>query len=86
MIDLHSHVLPYVDDGAKDENMSIEMLALSKRQGVDTVAATPHCIAKNKEAVDAFIEKRNSGYKKLLSAMAGREDLPRVVLGAEVNL
>ena len=86
MIDLHSHVLPYVDDGAKDENMSIEMLSLSKRQGVDTVAATPHCIAKNKEAVDAFIEKRNSGYKKLLSAMAGREDLPRVVLGAEVNL
>lgn len=86
MVDLHSHVLPYVDDGAKDEGMSIEMLHSAKMQGVDTVAATPHCIAKNKDAVDAFLEKRKAGYEKLLSAMSGRNDLPEVVLGAEVNL
>ena len=86
MIDLHSHVLPYVDDGAKDENMSIEMLLSAKNQGVDIVAATPHCIAKSKEAVDAFLEKRNAGYEKLMSAISGRNDLPEIVLGAEVNL
>ena len=86
MIDLHSHVLPYVDDGAKDENMSIEMLLSAKNQGVDIVAATPHCIAKSKEAVDAFLEKRNAGYEKLMSAILGRNDLPEIVLGAEVNL
>ena len=86
MIDLHSHVLPYVDDGAKDENMSIEMLISAKSQGVDIVAATPHCIAKNQEAVEAFLEKRNAGYDKLMSAISGRNDLPEIVLGAEVNL
>lgn len=86
MIDLHSHILPYVDDGAKDENMSIEMLRLAKCQSVDTVAATSHCIAKDKEAVDAFLEKRNAGYEKLKNAMNGRKDLPKVVLGAEVYL
>ena len=86
MIDLHSHVLPYVDDGAKDENMSIEMLSFARMQGVEVVAATPHCIPKNSEAVASFLEKRKNGYEKLMSAVAGRNDLPRVVLGAEVNL
>ena len=86
MIDLHSHVLPYVDDGAKDENMSIEMLTMAKSQGVSTIAATPHCIAKNQEAVEAFLEKRMAGYEKLMSAISDRTDLPKIVLGAEVNL
>ena len=86
MIDLHSHVLPYVDDGAKDEKMSIEMLLDAKNQGVDIVAATPHCIPKSKEAVDAFLAKRNAGYEKLVSAIGSRTDLPKLVLGAEVNL
>lgn len=86
MIDLHSHVLPYIDDGAKDENMSIEMLLSAKKQGVDIVAATPHCIAKNPESVDAFLEKRNSGSEKLMTAVSNRNDLPGIVLGAEVYL
>lgn len=86
MIDLHSHVLPYVDDGAKDESMSIEMLLSAKAQGVDVVAATPHFIPKSKDYVDTFLEKRNSGYAKLEAAMSERNDLPKIVLGAEVNL
>ena len=86
MIDLHSHVLPFVDDGAKDEKMSIAMLELAKMQGVDVVAATPHFIPKSKEYVETFLEKRNAGYDKLVKAMEGRDDLPKIVLGAEVNL
>lgn len=41
-IDIHAHVLPGVDHGAKDWNMSLEMLARSKECGVSTVIATPH--------------------------------------------
>lgn len=42
MIDLHSHILPGIDDGAKDLNTSIEMAKQAVNQGITVVAATPH--------------------------------------------
>ena len=41
-IDIHAHVLPGVDHGAKDWDISLKMLAKSARCGVKTVIATPH--------------------------------------------
>ena len=41
-IDIHAHVLPGVDHGAKDWDMSLKMLAKSARCGVKAVIATPH--------------------------------------------
>ncbi len=43
MIDLHCHILPFVDDGARNAAMACEMAEHSLRCGVDTVVATPHC-------------------------------------------
>lgn len=86
MYDLHSHILPFVDDGAKDEIMSLEMLRSAKAQGVDIVAATPHCVAKDVGAVDAFLIKRQAGYEKLAAAMKDKNEYPQIILGAEVNL
>lgn len=42
MIDIHSHILPGLDDGAGDMNESIRMLRLARRQGIAQVVATPH--------------------------------------------
>lgn len=42
MIDFHSHILHGVDDGAKDENMTIDMLRLAERSGTTEIIATPH--------------------------------------------
>ncbi len=43
MIDIHTHVLPGIDDGSEDMEMSLEMLALAADSGVHTLVATPHC-------------------------------------------
>ena len=43
MIDIHTHVLPGIDDGSQSMDMSLEMLALSAESGVKTLVATPHC-------------------------------------------
>ena len=43
-IDIHTHVLPGVDDGAKDWDMCLEMLKQSAENGVEAVIATPHYI------------------------------------------
>lgn len=41
-IDIHAHVLPGVDHGAKDWDTSLEMLVQTARCGVKAVIATPH--------------------------------------------
>ncbi|MFD1020165.1 tyrosine-protein phosphatase [Thalassobacillus hwangdonensis] len=42
MIDLHSHILPGVDDGAKTLEDSLAMAEAAVQDGIDTIIATPH--------------------------------------------
>lgn len=42
MIDLHSHILPGIDDGAKTLEVSLEMARLAVADGIHTMACTPH--------------------------------------------
>lgn len=42
IIDIHSHILPELDDGASDMQESIQMLRLAWQQGIGQVIATPH--------------------------------------------
>ncbi len=82
MIDLHSHILPGIDDGSKDPDESLAMLKQLKEQGIDTVAATPHFDA-DRETVERFLERRNKAMSILVSNMT--EDLPMILCGAEVG-
>lgn len=43
MIDIHTHILPGIDDGAGNLLMSLEMAKIARDSGVDTIVATPHC-------------------------------------------
>jgi protein-tyrosine phosphatase len=42
LIDLHSHVLPGVDDGAEDLDGSLDILRAAAEDGIERIAATPH--------------------------------------------
>ncbi|OBR89877.1 tyrosine-protein phosphatase YwqE [Clostridium ragsdalei P11] len=42
MIDIHSHILPGIDDGSKSMEDTMNMLRLTEEDGVETIAATPH--------------------------------------------
>ena len=42
MIDLHSHILPGIDDGAKTLDVSLEMARMAVADGIHTMACTPH--------------------------------------------
>ena len=44
MIDLHTHILPGLDDGVKTLEESIKMCWMSFRDGVRTIVATPHTL------------------------------------------
>lgn len=41
-IDIHSHILPGVDDGAKNLAMSLQMLRIAQVQGIGEIILTPH--------------------------------------------
>lgn len=44
-IDIHTHVLPGIDDGAKDWDTCLKMLLKSAECGVEKIIATPHYLA-----------------------------------------
>jgi len=44
MIDLHVHILPEMDDGAKDIEHSLAMAQIAVQDGITTLVATPHVI------------------------------------------
>ena len=41
-IDIHSHVLPGLDDGSQSMEQSLAMLRIACEQGIETIVATPH--------------------------------------------
>lgn len=42
MIDAHCHILPNVDDGAKNLRESEQMLKVAKENGIDKIIFTSH--------------------------------------------
>jgi protein-tyrosine phosphatase len=42
MIDLHSHILPGIDDGARNPEESLEMARIAFEEGFSGIVATPH--------------------------------------------
>lgn len=82
MIDFHSHILPGMDDGSKNENESLQMLKRSAEQGIGVLALTPHFYA-DRDTPESFLERRAKSYEKL-SAVKIRK-APQLLLGAEVK-
>ena len=80
MIDIHMHVIPVVDDGARSLKESLEMLRIAAAQGITAVVATSHG-----EAFDrGYSELVRRRFDELVKA-AG-EEIPSMQLyfGAEI--
>lgn len=43
MIDIHCHILPEIDDGARDVYDTLEMALMAVNSGIKAIVATPHC-------------------------------------------
>lgn len=78
MIDLHSHILPGMDDGSESPEMSAQMLTALQQQGVEIVVATPHFDAMQ-DTPEGFLCRRAEAFARLPQI-----DTPKILLGAEV--
>ena len=85
MIDFHTHILPGIDDGSRDIEMTERMLRAEQKQGVTHIYATPHFYA-HRRSVKQFIERRGKALEMTRSLIASSEpdSLPDVTAGAEV--
>lgn len=83
MIDIHSHILPGIDDGAQTEQDSLAMAKAAVEDGISTIFATPH------HRNGAYDNDRDAILKSvdLLNKLLESENVPLNVLpGQEVRI
>jgi protein-tyrosine phosphatase len=68
MIDLHSHILPGVDDGPRDLQGSLEMARVAVEDGITRLAATPHNADWRDGGRRAWVEERVEELQNALDA------------------
>lgn len=82
LTDIHTHILPSIDDGASDITESVKLLKAQKKSGVDRVVLTPH-FNSQKQSLEEFLANRDFSFK-LLMENYDAETMPELRLGAEV--
>jgi protein-tyrosine phosphatase len=79
MIDIHSHILPEVDDGARSWEMAVHMCHMAVQDGIEHMVATPH-------ANDDYLYDREM-YLELVQQLRGRiGGRPELSLGCDFHL
>ena len=80
--DIHSHILPFVDDGATDVDNALQLLAMAKENGISHILATPHFYP-SEDSLEAFLTRIQNAYNELNEKIGDRE-LPKIYLGSEI--
>ena len=83
MIDLHTHILPGVDDGLNTEDEAVEFARVAYEDGVRTIVATPHC---KEGSWDNTREDMLTGVERLRDRLEREGVEIRLEPGAEVHL
>jgi protein-tyrosine phosphatase len=85
--DLHSHLVPGVDDGSASVEESIASLAALRAEGVGALVTTPHLILPRlatDEDMARELATHRAAFDRLADAVRGRDDLPAIGLGQEI--
>lgn len=80
MIDIHTHILPKLDDGSDSPEQTNEILDLMYRQGITTVGATSHFYASHETPAE-FLARREKAVARMIPS---ENPQPKILLGAEV--
>lgn len=82
MIDLHSHILPGLDDGAASIDESIAIATAAVAEGIVGIAATPHV----RDDYPTTAEAMREGVAELAALVASRQIPLDVYTGGEIAL
>ena len=84
LIDLHCHLLPGIDDGASDENATVDLMRKEEADGVRAVMFTPHFYYE-RMGLDSFAENRKAAYSVAVKACQREGIRVAAKCGAEVH-
>ena len=82
-LDIHSHILSGIDDGAEDLTISQTLLKTLYSQGVTDIIATPHFYPMF-DSLDEFLENRKKSFSMLCEYLKDEKEIPNIYLGSEV--
>lgn len=83
MIDIHSHILPYIDDGARTIDEALTMLEIAIDSGVTTQVLTPHIHLGRFNNTKQYIEQAFIQFRNIVD----EANLPiKLLLGAECRI
>lgn len=80
LVDIHCHLLPYVDDGAENFTEACHLLESQLQQGVQTICFTPHWRTGMFESTQQTVEAQ---FARLQQEAAKRYPQLRLCLGRE---
>ncbi|MDZ7372054.1 MAG: hypothetical protein ONB12_12915 [candidate division KSB1 bacterium] len=83
LIDTHNHVIPFVDDGAEDWDVSLQMLREAEEDGISEVICTPHVLS-NKDLTEE--EKFISLFEELKKRALDAGIRVNLYLGSELYI
>ena len=83
MTDLHTHILPELDDGAADLEAALVLLTMQANQGVERIALTSHYNCEE-QTPEEFLQRRAASWEKLKAAAEATGIAPELKLGCEV--
>ena len=63
MTDIHSHILPGVDDGSPDRATSLELLQFLENLGITSVWLTPHVMSDMHRNTTAYLTERFEAFQ-----------------------
>lgn len=82
-VDIHCHLIPEIDDGAKSWNESLTMAEMAVDDGVTTIVVTPHQLGTYAHNSGDLIRQRT----ELLQQQLDKYEIPlRVLPGADVRI
>lgn len=83
MIDIHSHILPELDDGAGNIKESVEMARKAVEQGITDIIATPHYYKGKYDNDKEKVERKTWQLNRVLDEL----DIPlKVWPGQEIRI
>lgn len=83
LFDIHCHILPGVDDGSQDMEMTMDMLSIAYEEGTRDIILTPHYILEKNRYTYDDLDKR---FKKLCKEVEESRKFPdlNLYLGNEI--
>lgn len=83
LIEMHCHIIPGIDDGARDVETSLKMIERLKAQGAKKIVLTPHYYSDTISLSD-FLRKRDKAMNVLINALP--PDSPELIPAAEIYI